>query len=128
MYSVVSTHCTLHESCFVVSPVTLLRSLCRSEKGNYSQADYLYIRAAEKHVSLWGLGGLRNNTVFLKKKTRNIQKQGRGGVLVLEILNILWGPGTEEDRATEAGGIHSLESIPGLHKCLKIRALEFLNN
>jgi hypothetical protein len=27
-------------------------------------------------------------------------------------------------QATEAGGIHSLESIPGIHKCLKIRALK----
>ncbi len=47
----------------------------------------------------------------------------------LEFLNNLWGPGTEQDRvivparqATQAGGIHSLESIPGLHLCLKIRA------
>ncbi len=28
-------------------------------------------------------------------------------------------------QATYAGGIHSLESIPGLHKRLKIRALYF---
>ncbi len=66
---------------FLVSMVTLLSSLCRSEKVNYSQADYLHIRPAEKHVSLWGLGGLRNNTIFVKKKSRNIQKQGRGGVI-----------------------------------------------
>jgi hypothetical protein len=45
---------------------------------NYSpQADYLHIRATVKHVSLWGLGGLRNNTIFLKKKMRNIQKQAK---------------------------------------------------
>jgi hypothetical protein len=29
-------------------------------------------------------------------------------------------------QATKAGGIHSLESIPGLHKRLKIRALSIL--
>ncbi len=31
-------------------------------------------------------------------------------------------------QSTQAGGIESLESIPGLHKSLHIRALEFLNN
>ncbi len=49
----------------------------------------------------------------------------------LEFLTSLWGLATEEEyrvivparQATEAGGIHSLESIPGLHKRLKIRAL-----
>jgi hypothetical protein len=75
---VVSLYCTLHESCFVVSPVILLSSLCRSEKVNYSQADYLPIRAAVKHVSLWGLGGLRNNTIFLKKKTRKFESREEG--------------------------------------------------
>jgi hypothetical protein len=39
----------------------------------------------------------------------------------LEFLKSLWGLGTEEvivpaRQATEAGGIHSLESIPGLFK------------
>ncbi len=45
----------------------------------------------------------------------------------LEFLKSLWGLGTEEEwvivparQATQAGGIHSLESIPGLHKRLKI--------
>jgi hypothetical protein len=45
----------------------------------------------------------------------------------LEFLNNLWGLGTEYRKrtivparqATKAGGIHSLESIPGLHKRLK---------
>jgi hypothetical protein len=45
---------------------------------NYSQADYLHIRAAEKHVSLWGLEGIRNNLIFVKKKMRDIQKQAAG--------------------------------------------------
>jgi hypothetical protein len=68
---------------FLVSPVILLSSLCRSEKVNYSQADYLHIRATEKHVSLWGLEGIRNNLIFVTNKMRDIQKQavGRGGVL-----------------------------------------------
>ncbi len=49
---------------------------------------------------------------------------------VLEFLNNLWGLGTEQEQGyrtgptgTQAGGIDSLESIPGLHKSLKIRAL-----
>ncbi len=47
----------------------------------------------------------------------------------LEFLNNQWGLGTEWEwviepvrQATLAGGIHSLESIPGLHKRSKIRA------
>jgi hypothetical protein len=55
----------------------------------------------------------------------------------LEFLNNLWGLGTYRNSrnrnsrnrvivparpATYSGGIHSLESIPGLHKRLKIRA------
>jgi hypothetical protein len=41
------------------------------------------------------------------------------------ILDNLWGRGTEEParQATEAGGIDSVESIPELHKSLKIPAL-----
>jgi hypothetical protein len=48
----------------------------------------------------------------------------------LELLNSLWGLETGRNRvivparqATKASGIHSLESILGLHKRLKIRAL-----
>ncbi len=53
---------------------------------------------------------------------------------MLEFFNNLWGLGTSSNRvvltvrqATFAGGIHSLESIPGLHKRLKIRALATLD-
>ncbi len=49
----------------------------------------------------------------------------------LEFLNSLLGLGTEQEQgyrtgrqATQVGGIHSLESIPGLHKRLKIRDLD----
>jgi hypothetical protein len=44
----------------------------------------------------------------------------------LEFLKSLWGLGTEEEegyRTGPPGGIHSLESIPGPHTRLKIRAL-----
>ena len=48
----------------------------------------------------------------------------------LEFLKNLWGArhrvgiglSYRPARATQAGGIDALESIPGLHKCLKIRA------
>ncbi len=66
--------------------------------------------------------------MFLKKKCVTFESMEEGEIsAVLEFLNILWGLGTEEKQATQ-GGIHSLESVPGLHKRLKIRALEFLNN
>ncbi len=50
----------------------------------------------------------------------------------LEFLNNLWGLGTEKEYGyrtdspgyIKAGGIHSLELIPGLHKRLKILAQE----
>ncbi len=52
----------------------------------------------------------------------------------LEFLKSLWGLGTEEEQgfrtgpqATLAGGIHSLESIPGPQKHLKVRALYLRN-
>ncbi len=53
------------------------------------------------------------------------------------ILNNLWGLGTEEEYGYRTGppgyigwpdGIHSLESIPGLHKRLKIRTLAYWTN
>ncbi len=46
----------------------------------------------------------------------------------LEFLKSLWGLGTEEVKGyrTEAGRIHSLESIPGLQKRLKLRTLDYI--
>jgi hypothetical protein len=48
----------------------------------------------------------------------------------MEFLKSLWGLGTEEEQGFRtvppgymAGGIHSLESMPGPHKHLKVRAL-----
>ncbi len=42
----------------------------------------------------------------------------------LEFLNNLWGLGPSRNRViVPVDGIDSLESIPGLHKSLKIRAL-----
>jgi hypothetical protein len=52
----------------------------------------------------------------------------------LEFLESLWGLGTEEEEGYRTGPpgyigwrIHSLESIPGLHTRLKIRALVMVN-
>ncbi len=49
----------------------------------------------------------------------------------LEFLKSVWGLGTKEEQGYrtgppgQAGGIHSWESVPGLHKRLKMRALVF---
>ncbi len=97
---------------FLVSPVILLSSLCRSQKVNYSQADYLHTRPAEKHVSLWGLGELRKHTIFVKKKSRNIQQQAKWEEekFCAEILEQSMG-------ARNRVGIGFLHGLDGLARC-----------
>jgi hypothetical protein len=61
--------------------------------------------------------------------------EGILSVAELEFLKSLCGLGTKEEygyrtarQATKAGGFHSLESIPELHKRLNIRALVLLRS
>jgi hypothetical protein len=67
--------------------------------------------------------------ILLGKAPRIIKLETGAG-----ILKSLWGLGTEEEEGYltgppgyMAGGIHSLESIPGPHTRLKIRALATVN-